>query len=88
MFTIKNIAFVPIITMEDNLIVKEPYIWDYTISVKTKDGTFVHEHEQIENIDNVLAQHPGYTGVQAIRNDTKVKVKKLTKNSAGGKHGV
>lgn len=76
MFTIKNIAFVPTITMEDNLIVKEPYIWDYTISVKTKDGTFVHEHEQIKNIDNVLAQHPGYTGVEAKRNEPSKKLVK------------
>ena len=80
MFIIRTIAFVPIITMEDNLVVKEPYIWDYTIRVKTKDGTFVHEHEQIENIDKVLAQHPGYSGVQATRNDVKGKVKKLVKN--------
>jgi len=58
---------------------KEPYRWDYTISVQTKNGTFVHEHEQIENIDKILEQYPDKTGVQAIRNDTKVKVKKLVK---------
>jgi hypothetical protein len=62
--------------MEDNLIVKEPYIWDYKISVKTKDGTFVHEHEQIENIEQILAQHPGYTGVEAKRNEPSKKLVK------------
>ena len=65
--------------MEDNLVVKEPYIWDYKISVKTKDGTFVHEHEQIENIEQILAQHPGYTEVTAKKNEQPKKLVKTKK---------
>lgn len=65
-----------IIPMEDNLVVKEPYIWDYNIKVKTKDGTFVHEHEKMENIEQILAQHPGYTGIEAKRNEPSKKLVK------------
>ena len=65
--------------MEDNLIVKAPYIWDYKISVKTKNGTFVHEHEQIENIEQILAQHPGYTEVTAKKNEQPKKLVKTKK---------
>ena len=58
---------------------KEPYILDYKISVKTKDGTFVHEHEQIENIEQILAQHPGYTEVTAKKNEQPKKLVKTKK---------
>ena len=77
MFTIKMIASaLTIISMEDNLIVKEPYIWDYNIRVKTKDGTFEYEHEKMEHIEQILAQHPGYTGVEAKRNEPSKKLVK------------
>jgi len=35
---------------------KEPYIWDYKIKVKTKEGTYVSEYPDEEVIDKVPAK--------------------------------
>jgi len=57
---------------------KEPYIWDYNIKIKTQDGEYEYERETLEKIDEILEKHQDYTEVRATH------VKKLTK---GGSHG-
>ena len=58
---------------------KQPYNWDYTIRVKTKEGTFEYE-DNLENIDTILQQHEGYEEIQAkkiLRCDKcKIEIKK------------
>ena len=44
---------------------KEPYRWNYTIKVKTKDGEYTYEKETLDNIDLLLQKHPDYTEVDA-----------------------
>ena len=58
---------------------KEPYIWDYSIKVKTKDGEYVYEIDALEHIEQVLSNHPGYIGVEAKRKDKEAKGKQLIK---------
>ena len=43
---------------------KQPYNWDYTIRVKTKEGTYEYE-DNLENIDTILQQHEDYEEIQA-----------------------
>ena len=43
---------------------KQPYIWDYTIRVKTKEGTYEYE-DKLENLDSILSKHPNYEQVEA-----------------------
>ena len=47
---------------------KEPYIWDYTIRIKTKEGTFEYEKEDLSNMDLLLEEHKDYEEIQATRN--------------------
>lgn len=58
---------------------KEPYRWNYTIKVKTKEGTFEYEKETLDNIDLLLEKHKGYEEVQAVQNKPKKLVKKKGK---------
>ena len=55
---------------------KEPYRWDYTIRIKTKEGTYEYEKETLDNIDLLLAKHPSYEEVQATHNKPKTLSKK------------
>jgi hypothetical protein len=62
---------------------KEPYIWDYTIKVKTKTGEYTYEKETLDNIDMLLQKHPDYTGIEATHTGPKEEkgkqlVKKIT----------
>ena len=59
---------------------KEPYRWNYTIKVKTKEGTFEYEKETLDNIDMILAKHPSYEEVQATHNKPLVKTKRMSRN--------
>lgn len=43
---------------------KQQYNWDYTIRVKTKEGTFEYE-DKLENVDKILEKHPNYEEIQA-----------------------
>lgn len=60
---------------------KEDYKWNYDIRIKTKEGTFEYENEDLRDIDLLLMKHPNYEGIEAVHKDTeekpKVKVKKL-----------
>ena len=55
---------------------KEQYKWNYTIKIKTKDGTYEYEKEDLSNIDLLLEKHKDYEEVQATYNKPKAKVKK------------
>ena len=52
---------------------KQPYNWDYTIRVKTKEGTFEYEKEDLSNIDLLLEKHKDYEELQATQNKKLVK---------------
>ena len=60
---------------------KEPYRWNYTIRIKTKDGTYEYEKETLDNIDMILAKHPSYEEVQATHNKPKTLCKKRIKGN-------
>lgn len=51
---------------------KEQYKWNYNIKIKTKDGTYEYEKEDLSNIDLLLEKHPNYEEIKA----EKAKVKK------------
>lgn len=51
---------------------KEQYKWNYTIKIKTKDGTYEYEKETLDNIDLLLEKHKDYEEIKT----EKVKVKK------------
>lgn len=51
---------------------KDKYNWNYTIKIKTKEGTFEYEKEDLSNIDLLLEKHKDYEELEA-----KKKVKKL-----------
>lgn len=55
---------------------KEQYKWNYNIKIKTKEGTYEYEKEDLSNIDLLLEKHKDYEEVQATYNKSKVKVKK------------
>ena len=44
---------------------KQPYNWDYTIRIKTKEGTYEYEKETLDNLDLLLQKHKDYEEVQA-----------------------
>lgn len=39
---------------------KQSYNWDYTIRVKTKEGTFEYEKDNVLEAVKVVEQHPDY----------------------------
>lgn len=39
---------------------KEPYRWDYTIRIKTKEGTFEYEKDDVLEAVKLAEQHPDY----------------------------
>lgn len=47
---------------------KQPYNWDYTIRVKTKEGIFEYEKETLDNLDLLLEQHKDYEELRATKN--------------------
>lgn len=67
---------------EEKIEMKEPYRWDYHIKIRTKEGTFEYEKQDLSNIDLLLTQHPDHTEVRATQNKPKSLVKKL-----GGSNG-
>lgn len=39
---------------------KEPYIWDYTIRIKTKEGSFEYEEDNVLDAVKLAEQFPDY----------------------------
>lgn len=62
---------------------KDKYIWDYHIKIRTKEGTFDYEKEDLSNIDLLLEKHPGYEEIRATQN----KPKTLAKTLGGNRNG-
>ena len=59
---------------------KEDYRWNYQIRIKTKEGTFEYEKEDLDNIDLLLEKHKDYQELEAKRVDKcKVLKKELKK---------
>lgn len=52
---------------------KQQYNWDYTIRIKTKEGTFEYEKEDLSNIDLLLEKHKDYEELQATQNKKLIK---------------
>ena len=62
---------------------KDKYIWNYTIRIKTKEGTFEYEKEDLSNIDLLLEKHKDYEELRATQN--KKLVKRRDNNGIMGK---
>ena len=52
---------------------KDKYRWNYNIKIKTREGTYEYENEDLRDIDLLLMKHPDYQELKA----EKVKVKKI-----------
>ena len=52
---------------------KDKYRWNYNIKIKTKEGTYEYENEDIRNIDVILNEHPDREEIRL----EKAKVKKI-----------
>lgn len=57
---------------------KEQYKWNYLIKVKTKEGTYEYEKENLDNIDLILNKYPDYEELRATKEE-KCKKKVLKK---------
>lgn len=55
---------------------KEDFKWNYNIKIKTKEGTYEYEKEDLSNLDLLLEKHPDYEEIKATKEKPKVKVKK------------
>ena len=51
---------------------KEDYRWNYTIKIKTKEGTYEYEKESLDNIDLLLEKHKDYEEIEASKCKKKV----------------
>jgi hypothetical protein len=64
---------------------KDKYIWNYNIKVRTKKGEYQYERETLEKIDDILEKHPDYDVVHAVYTKKLVKERnngrKITKNN-------
>lgn len=58
---------------------KEQYKWNCNIKIKTKDGTYEYEKEDLSNIDLLLEKHKDYEEVQATHKEEQCKKKVLKK---------
>lgn len=65
---------------------KEPYIWNYNIKVKTQDGEYEYERETLEKIDDIIEKHPNYEMIHAVH--TKKLVKERNNARLGNKNKV
>lgn len=44
---------------------KTEYVWNYNIKVKDKNGEYVYEDETLENLQDIILQHPHYEEIKA-----------------------
>ena len=58
---------------------KEPYRWDYTIRIKTKDGTFEYEKDNVLEAVKMAEQHPDYEEFYMQHKKPLAKVMKLNR---------
>ena len=57
---------------------KQPYNWNYTIKIKTKEGIYEYEKEDVLEAVKLIEQHPDYYEFYMQQN----KPKTLTKRRA------
>ena len=50
---------------------KTEYVWNYDIKVKDKNGEYVYEDETLENLQDIILQHPEYSELKAEHIKTK-----------------
>jgi hypothetical protein len=53
----------------------------YNIKIRTKEGTYEYEKEDLKDVDLLLLRHPDYQEIRAEQIKAKQKVKKLEKNN-------
>lgn len=58
---------------------KEQYRWNYQIRIKTKEGTYEYEKEDLDNIDLLLEKHKDYEEFRAERKEQEKCKKKVLK---------
>lgn len=58
---------------------KEQYRWNYQIRIKTKEGTFEYEKQDLDNIDLLLEKHKDYEEFRAERKEQEKCKKKVLK---------
>ena len=58
---------------------KDQYKWNYTIRVKTKDGTYEYEEETLDNIENIIKQHKDYEELKATHKKPLTKTKRMNR---------
>ena len=51
---------------------KTEYVWNYKIKVKDKNGEYVYEDETLENLQDIILQHPHYEEIKAEHIKSKV----------------
>ena len=63
---------------------KTEYVWNYDIKVKDKNGEFIYEDETLENLQDIILNHPHYEEIQAKHIKSKVlrKAFKKTKHKS------
>lgn len=59
---------------------KQPYNWDYTIRIKTKEGTYEYEKENVLEAVKMAEQHPDYEELYIEHKKPLVKTKRLNRN--------
>ena len=59
---------------------KEQYNWNYTIKIKTKEGTFEYENVPLEDIVLLDLKHPDREELKATKENVKCKKKVLKKH--------
>lgn len=65
---------------------KEPYKWNYSIKIKTKEGTYEYEEENALEAVKLVERHPDYEAFYMQQNKPKALVKRRandTKRSSG-----
>lgn len=59
---------------------KDNYKWNYNIKIKTKEGTYEYEKQDLTDIDLLLEKHKDYEEIEAKKVE-KCKKKVLKKQS-------
>lgn len=62
---------------------KEPYRWDYTIRIKTKEGTFEYEKDNVLEAVKMAEQHPDYEELYVQHKKQLTKTRRLNRNIRG-----
>jgi hypothetical protein len=54
----------------------------YNIKIRTKEGTYEYEQEDLKDVDLILLRHPNYQEIRAEQIKPKQKVKKIGNNNS------